>query len=93
MGDGRRMLFGGFLLPLALGACIPNPDRPQRGYEPRDDQRPYEPAGGVPYDRPQDPYEPRRIDDRVSALPAPPPAWQARPVTPDAETIGPGSYI
>ncbi|WP_404369229.1 peptidoglycan DD-metalloendopeptidase family protein [Sphingomonas sp. MMS24-J45] len=95
MGDERRMLFGGFLLTLALGlgACIPNSDRPQRGYEPRDDQRPYEPAGGVPYDRPQDPYEPRRIDDGVSALPAPPPAWQARPVAPDAETIAPGSYI
>ena len=92
MGGRRRMIFGGFLLTLALGGCIPNPDRPQRGYEPRDDQRPYEPAGGRPYDAPQDPYEPRRIDEGVSALPAPPPAWQARPVTPDAETIAPGSY-
>lgn len=81
------------------GACIPASDRPERGYEPqdvrrpyrpRDDQRPYEPQGGLPYqDRG---YEPQRIDDGVTALPAPPPAWQARPVTPDARTIGTSRY-
>jgi len=92
IGRGRT-IFGGFLLIVTLDGCIPNPDRPQRGYEPRDDQRPYEPQGGLPYGNAQDPYEPHRIDDGVSALPAPPPAWQARPVSPDAETITAGSYV
>ena len=88
-----RLLVPGLMLA-ATAACIPNPDRPtgyepRAGYEPRDDQRPYEPQGG----RPEDRYEPRRIDEGVSALPAPPPAWQARPVSPDAVTISPTSYI
>ena len=88
---------GGIIIVLALlatgsGGCIPNPDRPAR-YYPRDDQRAYEPEGGRPYRQPQDPYDTQPIDERVSALPAPPPAWQARPVTPDAETIATTSYI
>lgn len=85
----------------ALSACIPNPDRPQRGYEParyqpRDDRQPYEPQGGDRPDRDgpdHDRYEPQRIDDGVTALPAPPPAWQARPVSPDAETIAASGYV
>ena len=93
MTERRATIFAWVLLVATLGGCIPNPDRPQRGYDPRDDQRPYEPQGGRPYDAPQDPYEPRPIDDRVSALPAPPPAWQARPVTADAETIGASEYV
>lgn len=45
----RGKTFGIAILVLStLTACIPNPDRPQRGYDtpppyqPRDDQRPYE---------------------------------------------------
>ena len=96
----RGKTFGIAILVLStLTACIPNPDRPQRGYDapppyqPRDDQRPYEPQGGDRAEREQERYEPQRIDAGVSALPAPPPAWQARPVTPDAETISATSYI
>lgn len=96
----RGKTFGIAILVLApLTACIPNPDRPQRGYDapppyqPRDDQRPYEPQGGDRPDREHDRYEPQRIDAGVSALPAPPPAWQARPVTADAETVSATSYI
>lgn len=89
------------LLSASIAACIPSADRPAeaaRPYRPRDDQRPYEPQGGRPYDdRDEDRdagrgYEPQRIDDGVTALPAPPPAWQARPVAPDARTIDTSRY-
>lgn len=96
------------LLSASSAACIPDADRPARAddrrheaqddprpyrpapYRPRDDQRPYEPQGGLPHDDRQ--YEPQRIDEGVTALPAPPPAWQARPVSPDARTIETSSY-
>lgn len=85
---GRRETGLATLLVLTtLTACIPNPDRPQRSDAPPRDRPHYE------RDDPQDRYEPRRIDEGVSALPAPPPAWQARPVTPDATTIGATSYV
>lgn len=62
---------------LPLVACIPNGERP-------DPQR---------HDAPiPERYEPNRADDGVETLPAPPPAWQARPVTADAQTIDAGSY-
>lgn len=83
-------------------------ERPRRAppYRPRDDQRPYEPQGGQPdgnrtadeqrdppYEPGADRYEPQRIDDGVTALPAPPPPWQTRPVAPDAQTIATTDYI
>lgn len=64
-------------------------------YTPRDDQRPYEPQGGRPYDdRAADERDdrPQQIGKGVTALPAPPPAWQARPVAPDAQTVAASSY-
>jgi murein DD-endopeptidase MepM/ murein hydrolase activator NlpD len=93
------------MLALTLTACIPNPDRPERGdrphdAQPRDDTQddgpPSYPSRREARDdtpRGQDRYEPQRIDEGVSALPAPPPAWQARPVTADAETIEASSYV
>ena len=89
----RTAMMGAALVLVTLGACIPNPDRPQRGYEPRDDQRPYEPQGGRPYADGPDRYDTQPVDRGVTALPAPPPAWQARPVSPDAQTIQPGLYV
>lgn len=101
MSGFARPVIGALLLATTLGACIPSPDRPQRGYDPqddrsyrqpRDDQQPYEPQGGRPYRDGPDRYDTQPIDRGVAALPAPPPAWQARPVTPDARTIDAGSY-
>lgn len=71
---------------LILSACIPrNGDRPYRGdyarqdyYEPQDDRRYVD----RPYvDRPND-----------AAPPPPPAAWEARPVTPDAQDVPAGTY-
>ena len=80
------------LLPV-LAACIPHVAAPESGptrYRPpqatpdrSDDARPsYEPS-----------YEPHRIDEGVAALPAPPPAWQARPVRADAKAIDTTTYV
>lgn len=38
-------------------------------------------------------YQPRRGDEEADALPAPRPAWEARPVTPDARTIAESGYV
>lgn len=73
---------------VTLTACIPSLDDGARdaGYPPppaqRDDPPPPEPD-----------YTPRRGDEEVSALPAPPPAWVARPVVADAPEVSPSTYI
>ena len=96
-GYARVLALG--LLSASIAACIPAADRPARAddrpdppraYRPRDDQRPYEPQGGLPDEDRR--YQPQRIAEGVSALPAPPPAWQARPVAPDARTIATSRY-
>ncbi|AOH84656.1 hypothetical protein AWL63_12420 [Sphingomonas panacis] len=80
------------LLP-ALAACIPqgaapNPDatryRPRQTMPERQDAPP---PSGPPR------YEPYRIDEGVAALPAPRPAWQARPVNADAKPIDTTTYV
>lgn len=84
------------MLLAAPTASIAGQDRPQRGYEPRDDQRPYEPQGGKPYRAALDPRRTtatETVDRDVSTLPAPPPAWQVRPVSPDAQSIAATSYV
>lgn len=66
------------LLPLA-SACIPAGSGPP-------------PAATYSDDEPQDPTRiPRRED--VTALPAPPPAWEARRVTADARSVAASTYI
>lgn len=58
-------------------------------------------AGCIPRLVPSDPrysppparYEPQRADDGVENPHAAPPAWQARPVAPDARTIAARSYV
>lgn len=98
MGQRRETGLAATLLLTMLGACIPNPDRPDSGYRPprdraeprwRDDRPRRDPRDDAPPER----YEPHRIDERVSALPAPPPAWQARPVSADAATIDTTTYL
>ncbi|WP_010216709.1 M23 family metallopeptidase [Sphingomonas sp. PAMC 26621] len=54
--------------------------REPRRYEPRDNQRPYEPQGGYP-------------PERIATLPAPLAAWQASPVTPSARQVAPSVYV
>ncbi len=102
MAGDDQSLIAAMLLLATLTAGITDPDRPQRGYYPRDDRRsrparddrqPSEPEGGRPYRDAPDRYDTQPIDRGVAALPAPPPAWQARPVTPDAQVVGAGSHV
>lgn len=82
-------------LAVALGGCIPQGAEP--GYAeppppaPRQDQRP------VPQRRPAPPaprdFERQTLDDGVVAPAAPPPAWQARPVVPDARSVSASTYV
>ncbi|UVO49545.1 M23 family metallopeptidase [Sphingomonas sp. SUN019] len=65
---------------LLLAGCIPSVDRPA----------PPAPVYG-PSDEPAADYERQRADD-VTQLPAPRPAWEARPVTPDARDIEAQTY-
>jgi len=74
------------LLP-ALAACIPQvggPEAVPSRYRPR--QEAHERYDSPPA-RDDQRYEPHRIDEGVAALPAPPPAWQARPVTAQARYV------
>lgn len=92
VGQSRNMVSLVVLLP-ALAACIPQvaaPDPDSTRYR----------AGQAAHARPEPPrptydqgYEPHRIDEGVAALPAPPPAWQARPVTADAKAIDATTYV
>lgn len=74
-----------------VAGCIPQTSGPP-------DSRPLPPPPSYPRDRtppPRDevPYERQPLGNGVSALPAPPPAWEARPVTPDARTIPTSDYV
>jgi len=81
----RKLLRPGAALIVALlaGGCIPQDSRPE----------PYYPQSYPPQDNPPERYEPRRIDEDVRTVPAPPPAWQSRPVSPDARTIADTTYV
>lgn len=80
MGNGPDVskLIAVALLPL-VAACIPP------GAGPR-------PEAGQSAGYTDDPTETQRRED-VPALPAPPPAWEARPVTADARAVATSSYI
>ncbi len=76
------------LAGIALTGCIPpGADDYRYPAQPRDytAERPYP-------DEPRGDYEPQRLDDGVTAPPAPRPAWEARPVSPDARPVEPGEY-
>ncbi|ONF97380.1 M23 family metallopeptidase [Sphingomonas jeddahensis] len=72
-------------LPLALGlaACIPSTDR---------SRPPPPPPGGEPLDLPA-PGDRADASDDVSRLPAPRPAWEARPVSADAQDVAEQIYV
>ena len=105
MGDDRHWLGARLAMPLIalalLGGCIPRVDPPDRYQPPQrhDQQRPRQPR----YDQPryesqqqndnQRDYERQRADDDLRNTLPPPPAWVARPVDPDAQTIRASSYI
>lgn len=78
------------LLPFALAGCIPAPvGRP--GDAPR-------PAPRPPVAQPPTPAQPPfdatpRDEAPVTTVPAPPPAWVTRQVTPDATTIAATRYV
>ncbi|MDQ2879119.1 MAG: hypothetical protein M3R41_08605, partial [Pseudomonadota bacterium] len=80
-----------------LVGCIPQVAPPYRepAYPPpppvRDDR--YTRQTDDRYPPPEDDRYAPPQDDRVTTLPAPPPAWKARPVTPDATTIPAGTYV
>jgi murein DD-endopeptidase MepM/ murein hydrolase activator NlpD len=82
---GRHMAISLIALAL-LGGCIPQMGAPERDYPP---PAPYESPGSQGQ---QQPYQPRR-DDNDRYRPASPPAWVARPVMPDAQTIRSSTYI
>jgi len=82
---GRHMAMSLIALAL-LGGCIPQMGAPDPDYPappPYQAQRPYDQ---------RQPYQPRAEDDRRYP-PAPPPAWLARPVSPDAQTIRASTYV
>lgn len=77
-------------LPLALllAACIPSVDAPYRALPPPPARDRSNDALDLP--PPQD--VPGRNDEDVRQLPAPRPAWEARPVTADAQIVADSSY-
>jgi lipoprotein NlpD len=67
------------MLPLVSG-CIPQGASPRAEYRQSDVDR-------------RDPPAISRGEQDVAALPAPPPAWEARPVTPDATRVEGSTYV
>jgi len=78
-----RVLTTGFLA-MTLAGCIPRTDYAPAPTEPPPPVDGYAP--GQEYDQPSSLAE-------VPAPPSAPPAWEARPVTPDARTIADSTYI
>jgi murein DD-endopeptidase MepM/ murein hydrolase activator NlpD len=95
------------LATLALTACIPHvdrpagygnaPPRPYRDPAPRRDDPPRARENMPRVDTPRDDSPPQDVPGRdtgeVTTLPAPRPAWEARPVSADAKTIPDATYI
>jgi len=72
-----------------LAGCIPGDVAPAREAPP---PRPAVTPTATVQQLPRD-YEPRRVDEEVEALPAPRPAWEARPVEADARDVFASSYL
>ena len=72
----------GLAVALLLGGCIPP------GYDDRPDNGPPPPERA-----PESAYERQQLAEDVTALPAPRPAWEARPVTADAADVAAQEYI
>lgn len=80
---------------LLLTACIPSlEDRYQQGPPPPPERTSVRPDRRYPVAPPPErDYQPQRGDDDVVALPAPRPAWEARPVVADAMEVRPQVYV
>lgn len=76
---------------MLVAGCIPQVDPPVYRDAPPPLQRIQSLPPSQPIDRPP-PRVTQPANDRVSALPAPRPAWEARPVTPDATEIADSTY-
>lgn len=82
----RGLMLAGTVL---LGGCIPQGVRSEYA-------APTAPVAAPVVQRAEPPardYEPRRGDKEVVALPAPRPAWESRPVAPDARTVEASIYV
>lgn len=81
---------GLLVIALVLAGCIPSLD--DGGYDrpPPPVQR-SEPADRYPAPVERD-WQPQRGDEEVTALPAPRPAWEARPVAADAQEVRASTY-
>lgn len=77
------------IVALSLAGCIP----PGQDYGPPDAAS--APPQDYPSDRdaPPDRYQPQRADADIPAPAEAPPAWVARPVTPDARAIPESTYV
>jgi lipoprotein NlpD len=73
------------IVALLASGCIPQDSRPEPYYPQGEQSRAYPPQ--------DDRYEPRRVDEDIRTVPAPPPAWQSRAVSPDARTVGDSTYV
>lgn len=83
----RRKLVTATTGLIALAGCIPSVDRPRGDPAPPPPPRRSE----APSPREQD-YQRQTLSEGVVAPAAPPPAWKARPVNPDARTVESSTY-
>lgn len=95
IGEACRRLGAALVLGMMLPGCIPNAGYPADAYDPPPPDRPRpQPEWQTRQPVPQDQgFERRSIDQDIRALPAPPPAWEARKVTPDARQVPSTTYV
>ena len=82
-------LAAAILTAAMLPGCIPSVEAPYASAPPAQ-HYPDEPPPEQPY--PDRDWRPQRGDEAVSALPAPRPAWEARPVVADAQEVRDQTY-
>lgn len=78
------------LAALALAGCIPSVDAPPAR---NSDGVGYPPAPQAPLAEQGPDWQRRDADEGVTALPAPRPAWEARPVVADAQAVETQDYV
>ncbi|WP_404339458.1 peptidoglycan DD-metalloendopeptidase family protein [Sphingomonas sp. MMS12-HWE2-04] len=95
MGAALRELIAVLLMGSALAGCIPPGAGPDPAYAsdapapqqaPRQERPAPRPTSAPSYPRPE-------REPEVRALPAPPPAWESRPVTADAKLVSASTYV
>ena len=88
-GAAWRSIAGAAALALTLSACIPSIGGGSRDYPPPPPRTNYPPTSG---DRTESDQR-RSSDGPVQAPATARPAWEARPVTPDARLVSDSSYV